>query len=146
MSLIRLGILAPFRRRPVAFVRQGRADEPQTDHSSGAGGGGRLRARLRRFAPTGGAHPGAGGLGRGRAAAAVVVRAYGAAPLLAARPLVQASKAGGAERLARQVVFPAGRASLKDELNPRMVVEMRKDERLGDSGLSGLGMLLAPAL
>ncbi len=82
----------------------------------------------------------------GLAAAAVFVLAYGASPLLAARSLVQAAKAGDAQRLERQVDFPAFRASLKDELNARMMVEMRKDKRLGDSGLSGLGMLLAPAL
>ncbi|MCO8019594.1 DUF2939 domain-containing protein [Brevundimonas diminuta] len=82
----------------------------------------------------------------GLAAAAVFVVAYGASPLLAARSLVQAAKAGDAQGLERQVDFPAFRASLKDELNARMMVEMRKDKRLGDSGLSGLGMLLAPAL
>lgn len=82
----------------------------------------------------------------GWAAAAVFVVAYGASPLLAARSLVQAAKAGDENALERQVDFPAFRASLKDELNGRMMAEMRKDSRLADSGLSGLGMLLAPAL
>lgn len=82
----------------------------------------------------------------GLAAAAVFVVAYGASPLLAARSLIQAAKTGDEKALERQVDFPAFRASLKDELNARMMVEMRKDKRLGDSGLSGLGMLLAPAL
>ena len=82
----------------------------------------------------------------GGAAVAVFVLAYAASPLLAARSLVQAAKTGNEQALERQVDFPAFRASLKDELNARMMVEMRKDRRLADSGLSGLGMLLAPAL
>ncbi|MBD7941242.1 DUF2939 domain-containing protein [Brevundimonas guildfordensis] len=82
----------------------------------------------------------------GLAAAAVFVVAYGVSPLLAARSLIQAAKTGDEKALERQVDFPAFRASLKDELNARMMVEMRKDKRLGDSGLSGLGMLFAPAL
>ena len=80
----------------------------------------------------------------GGAAAAVLVLAYAASPLLAARSLVQAARAGDERALERQVDFPAFRASLKDELSARMVAEMRKDDRLG--GLSGLGMLLAPTL
>ncbi|WP_312065492.1 DUF2939 domain-containing protein [Brevundimonas sp.] len=80
------------------------------------------------------------------AAVAAFVLAYAASPLLAARSLVQAAKSGDAQALERQVDFPAFRASLKDELSERMVSEMRKDSRLKDSGLSGLGMLLAPAL
>jgi len=82
----------------------------------------------------------------GGAAVAVFVLAYAASPLLAARSLVQAAKTGNEQALERQVDFPAFRASLKDELSARMVAEMRKDSRLDDSGLSGLGMLLAPAL
>ena len=80
----------------------------------------------------------------GGAAVAVFVLAYAASPLLAARSLVQSAKTGDEQALERQVDFPAFRASLKDELGERMVAEMRKDDRLG--GLSGLGMLLAPAL
>ncbi|AYG95058.1 DUF2939 domain-containing protein [Brevundimonas naejangsanensis] len=82
----------------------------------------------------------------GAAAVAAFVLAYAASPLLAARSLVQAAKAGDAQGLERQVDFPAFRQSLKDELNARMMAEMRKDPRLADSGLSGLGMLLAPAI
>lgn len=82
----------------------------------------------------------------GGAAVAAFVLAYAASPLLAARSLVQAARTGNEQALERQVDFPAFRASLKDELSERMVAEMRKDSRLGDSGLSGLGMLLAPAL
>ena len=80
----------------------------------------------------------------GGAAVAAFVLAYAASPLLAARSLIQAAKAGDEKGLERQVDFPAFRASLKDELSERMVAEMRKDDRLG--GLSGLGMLLAPTL
>ena len=82
----------------------------------------------------------------GGAAVAAFVLAYAASPLLAARSLVQAAKAGDEKGLERQVDFPAFRASLKDELNARMMAEMRNDPRMADSGLSGLGMLLAPAL
>lgn len=82
----------------------------------------------------------------GLVAGAVFLIAYAASPLLAARSLVQAARIGDEKALERQVDFPAFRTSLKDELNARMMVEMRKDKRLGDSGLSGLGMLLAPAL
>ncbi len=82
----------------------------------------------------------------GAAAAAVLVVAYAASPLLAARSLIQAAKAGDEKGLERQVDFPAFRASLKDELNARMMAEMRNDPRMADSGLSGLGMLLAPAI
>ncbi|WP_338577993.1 DUF2939 domain-containing protein [Brevundimonas olei] len=82
----------------------------------------------------------------GLTAGAVFVLAYAASPLLAARSLIQAARTGDERGLERQVDFPAFRASLKDELNARMMVEMRKDRRLADSGLSGLGMLLAPAL
>ena len=82
----------------------------------------------------------------GGAAVAVFVLTYAASPLLAARSLVQAARTGDEKALERQVDFPAFRASLKDELSERMVAEMREDSRLGDSGLSGLGMLLAPAL
>jgi hypothetical protein len=82
----------------------------------------------------------------GLAAATLFLIAYGASPLLAARSLVQAAKTGDEQGLERQVDFPAFRQSLKDELNARMMAEMRKDPRLADSGLSGLGMLLAPAI
>ncbi|MBN9480022.1 MAG: DUF2939 domain-containing protein [Bordetella sp.] len=82
----------------------------------------------------------------GLAAAAVFVLAYAASPLLAARALVQAARTGDEKALERQVDFPTFRASLKDELNARMMAEMRKDPRMARSGLSGLGMLLAPAL
>ena len=72
--------------------------------------------------------------------------AYFASPLLAVRGLVEAAKAGDEAALERRVDFPALRQSMKDEMNARLVAEMRRD--LGDRGdaLGGLGMLLAPSL
>lgn len=81
----------------------------------------------------------------GVAAVGIFVLAYGASPLLAARGLIQAAKAGDAAALERHVDFPAFRASLKDELSHRMVSELRgKSGR--DSGLEALGMMLASSL
>ena len=87
-----------------------------------------------------------------KALVAVVVVAFAAAylgsPVLASQALVKAAKAGDEAALDRLVDFPAFRTSLKEELNARLVAEMRAD--LGDSGrgnvLSGLGMILAPSL
>ena len=87
-----------------------------------------------------------------KALVAVVVVAFAAAylgsPVLASQALVKAAKAGDEATLERLVDFPAFRTSLKEELNARLVAEMRAD--LGDSGrgnvLSGLGMILAPSL
>ena len=72
--------------------------------------------------------------------------AYFASPLLAVRGLVSAAKAGDEARLEQLVDFPAFRTSLKEELNTKLVEQMRAD--LGDraDGLSGLGMILAPSL
>lgn len=78
-------------------------------------------------------------LGCAVAAAAV----YVAAPVLAARELVAAAKAGDAAGLERRVDFPAFRESLKDELNARLMREMRQsDDRAGRA----LAMLFGPAL
>jgi len=72
--------------------------------------------------------------------------AYFASPLLAVRGLVSAAKAGDEAKLEQFVDFPAFRTSLKEELNAKLVEEMRAD--LGDraGGFSGLGMILAPTL
>lgn len=72
--------------------------------------------------------------------------AYFGTPVLAARDLTEAAKAGDEAELRRLVDFPAFRASLKDELRDEMVAKLRMDNRLGDSALSGLGMILAPGL
>lgn len=84
----------------------------------------------------------------GLVAALVVVFliAYFGSALLAVRGLVSAARAGDSPALEQRVDFPAFRESLKDELNARLVAQMRKD--LGDrnSALSSFGMLLAPSL
>ena len=72
--------------------------------------------------------------------------AYFGSPVLAARDLTEAAKTGDEAELRRLVDFPAFRASLKDELRDEMVARLRMDNRLGDSALSGLGMILAPGL
>ncbi len=72
--------------------------------------------------------------------------AYFGTPVLAARDLTEAAKAGDEAELRRLVDFPAFRTSLKDELRDEMVAKLRMDSRLGDTALSGLGMILAPGL
>jgi hypothetical protein len=82
--------------------------------------------------------------------AAVVVGlflvAYFASPLLAVRGLIAAAKAGDEAALEQKVDFPALRQSMKDEMNARLVAEMRRDLGDRDNALGGLGMLLAPSL
>ena len=84
----------------------------------------------------------------GVAAGAVVLfaLAWAAAPVLAAQALIRAARAGDEKTLERLVDFPALRESLKDELNAELSARMRRDPRLADSGLEGLGMILAPML
>ena len=72
--------------------------------------------------------------------------AYFASPVLAARGLISAAKAGDEAKLERLVDFPAFRESLKEELNARLRAEMRADLSARDSALAGLGMMLAPSL
>ena len=72
--------------------------------------------------------------------------AYFGSPVLAARDLTQAAESGDEAELRRLVDFPAFRSSLKDELRDEMVAKLRMDNRLGDTALSGLGMILAPGL
>jgi len=62
------------------------------------------------------------------------VVAFFASPLLAVRGLIDAAERGDEAKLERLVDFPAFRQSLKEDLGGRA------------SGLSGLGLLLAPAL
>jgi len=87
-----------------------------------------------------------------KALVAIVVVAFAAAylgsPVLASQALVKAAKAGDEAALDRLVDFPAFRTSLKEELNARLVAEMRADLGDNDRGnvLSGLGMILAPSL
>ncbi len=80
------------------------------------------------------------------AAIAVFAIAWAAAPVLAAQALIRAARAGDAERIEQLVDFPALRESLKDELTTELAAHMRRDPRMADSTLGGLGMMLAPML
>lgn len=82
-------------------------------------------------------------------AMAVVVAfllAWTISPILAAQALIRAAKAGDERGIEQRVDFPSLRASLKDELNDELVERMRRDPRVVESGLGGLGMMLAPML
>lgn len=72
--------------------------------------------------------------------------AWAASPVFAGQALIQAAKAGDEARLEQLVDFPALRQSLKDEFNAELVARMRRDPRVVESGLGGLGMMLAPML
>jgi len=72
------------------------------------------------------------------------VGAYFASPFLAAQRLRSAAESGDRKALEELVDFPSFRASLKEELRERLMSEARQDP--GGSALSGLGMMLAPAL
>lgn len=80
------------------------------------------------------------------AAVAVFVIAWAASPVLAAQALIRAAKAGDAQRIEQLVDFPALRQSLKDELTAELAAHMRRDPRMADNRLGGLGMILAPML
>ena len=80
------------------------------------------------------------------AAIAVFAIAWAAAPVFAAQALIRAAKAGDADRIEQLVDFPALRESLKEELTTELAAHMRRDPRMADSTLGGLGMMLAPML
>lgn len=80
------------------------------------------------------------------AAVAAFVLAWAISPILAAQALIRAAKAGDERGIEQRVDFPSLRASLKDELNDELVERMRRDPRVVESGLGGLGMMLAPML
>ncbi|HEY0103385.1 MAG TPA: DUF2939 domain-containing protein [Brevundimonas sp.] len=80
------------------------------------------------------------------AALVVFVAAWAVAPVLAAQSLVRAAKAGDERRIESLVDFPSLRTSLKEELNAELIDRMRRDPRVVESGLGGLGMMLAPML
>ena len=88
------------------------------------------------------------GLIKGVAALAVVafLVAYFATPILTVNALVSAAKAGDEAALERLVDFPAFRDSLKEELTTRLMAEANADPDVRNSGLGGLGMLIAPML
>ena len=79
-------------------------------------------------------------------AVAVFAIAWAAAPVFAAQALIRAAKAGDADRIEQLVDFPALRESLKDELTAELAAHMRRDPRLAESNLGGLGLILAPML
>ena len=72
--------------------------------------------------------------------------AYFGTPILTVNNLVAAAKAGDEAALERMVDFPAFRDSLKDELTARLMAEAQADPEVRNSGLGGLGMMLAPML
>lgn len=79
-------------------------------------------------------------------AVALFVLAWAAAPVLAAQALIRAAKAGDEEKIEKLVDFPSLRDSLKSELNAELMARMSRDARVTDSGLGGLGMMLAPMI
>ena len=88
------------------------------------------------------------GLFKGVVVLAVVgfLAAYFGTPILTVNALVAAAKAGDEAALERLVDFPAFRDSLKDELTARLMAEAQADPDVRNSGLGGLGMMLAPML
>jgi hypothetical protein len=85
-------------------------------------------------------------IGVAAGAIAVFGIAWAAAPVLAAQALIRAAKAGDERRIEGLVDFPSLRESLKAELNAELVARMNRDPRVADSGLGGLGMMLAPMI
>lgn len=80
------------------------------------------------------------------AAVAIFAIAWAAAPIFAGQALIRAAKEGDARKLEHLVDFPALRTSMKEELNQELVRRFRDDPRVADSGLGGLGMMLAPMI
>lgn len=80
------------------------------------------------------------------ATVAIFVIAWAAAPVFAAQALIRAAKAGDADRIEQLVDFPALRESLKAELTSELAAHMRRDPRMAENKLGGLGMMLAPML
>lgn len=80
------------------------------------------------------------------AAVVLVAAAWGLAPIFAGQALIRAAKAGDAAKLEQLVDFPALRTSLKDELNQELIARMGRDPRVAESGLGGLGLMLAPMI
>lgn len=85
-------------------------------------------------------------VGVAAATLAIFAVAWAAAPIVAAQSLIRAAKAGDAARLEQLVDFPSLRDSLKVELEAEVLARVRSDPRLAESGLGGIGMMLAPML
>lgn len=79
-------------------------------------------------------------------AVALFALAWAAAPVLTAQALIRAARTGDVGKIERLVDFPVLRESLKTELHAEVVARMRRDPRVAESGLGGLGMMLAPML
>lgn len=84
----------------------------------------------------------------GLAASVVVVlgAAWAIAPIWTAQGLIRAARAGDEAGVSSRVDFPALRESLKEELNAELIARLRRDPDVVDSGLGGLGLMLAPML
>lgn len=78
-------------------------------------------------------------------AVVALVGAWALSPIFAMQALTRAAEQGDEQALERLVDFPAVRQSLKDELNARMMAEMRGGAAV-DPALAGIGMLLGPAI
>lgn len=76
----------------------------------------------------------------------VLLTAWAASPVLAGQALIRAARTGDERALERLVDFPSLRASLKQEINEELASRFRRDPRVADSGLGGLGLILAPML
>jgi len=72
--------------------------------------------------------------------------AWALSPVFAMQALTRAAETGDEAALERLVDFPAVRQSLKNELNARMMDEMRNGDSGIDPAWAGVGMLLGPAI
>ena len=79
-------------------------------------------------------------------AVALFGAAWAAAPVFTAQALIRAAKAGDERKIEKLVDFPSLRESLKAELNAEIMARMNRDPRMAESGLGGLGMMLAPLI
>jgi hypothetical protein len=71
---------------------------------------------------------------------------WAAAPVFTAQALIRAAKAGDERKIEALVDFPSLRESLKAELNAELMARIGRDPRVAESGLGGLGMMLAPMI
>jgi hypothetical protein len=78
-------------------------------------------------------------------AAVLAAGAYLGSPFFAFRALSEAADAGDTARLERLVDFPRLRASLKDQLNARLIGSLQGGS-VGDGPFGALGALLGPTI
>lgn len=79
-------------------------------------------------------------------AVVLLLGAWALSPIFAMQALTRAAEQGDEAALERLVDFPAVRQSLKDQVNARMLAEMRNGGSDLDPALAGIGMLLGPAI